>query len=91
MNEKEFKNFFHLVAYTSFENFKKKKFLKINFLENNILDKNQISFPKPKEEDFKDLKDFWFDDNYSRDSYEIYKVKYYDYYNIGILHKSKKK
>lgn len=89
INNKVFNNFFNLVSKTTYNNFlKNKNSLKDNFLKENILDENQISFERldnKKKDDFVKLN---FNPSHQEDNYQIFQVKYYEHFNVGVLHKS---
>ncbi len=89
INSKVFTNFFNLVSKTTYNNFlKNKNSLKDNFLKENILDENQISFERLDKKKNKDFEKLIFNPSHQEDNYQIFQVKYYEHYNIGVLHKS---
>ena len=89
INSKVFTNFFNLASKTTYDNFlKDKNSLKDNFFKENILDESQIFFERLDEKKNKDFEKLNFNPSHQEDNYQIFQVKYYEYFNIGVLHKS---
>ena len=89
INSKVFTNFFNLASKTTYDNFlKDKNSLKDNFLKENILDESQIFFERLDEKKNKDFEKLNFNPSNQEDNYQIFQVKYYEHFNIGVLHKS---
>tara|TARA_Y100000591_G_C21793557_1_gene678003 strand:- start:219 stop:1409 length:1191 start_codon:yes stop_codon:yes gene_type:complete len=91
LNNKAFTNFFELASKTAYDNFlKRKDYFKNDFLEDNILNENQISFGRLDKKKIKNFVKLNFNPKHQEDNYQIFQVKYYEHYNIGVLHKSNK-
>ena len=88
-NSEIFRNFVNLAATKTFQNLDNRSFKK-KFFEENILEEEQILFQIPKKEIINNIKNTLFDINYNDESYDIYSVKYYDHYTLGVLHLSEK-
>ena len=91
INNKNFKDYFDLVTNATFDNYvNNKNNLKENFIFNNILDEGQVKFQIEKKQALQDFKKYYLPNSYKSSEFEIYKVKYYENYNFGVLHRSEK-
>ena len=91
INNKNFKDYFDLVTNATFDNYvNNKNNLKENFIFNNILDESQVKFQIEKKQLLQDFKKYYLPNSYKSSEFEIYKVKYYENYNFGVLHRSEK-
>ena len=91
INKNEFINFFKLVSQTTYDNYQKNNnYFKDNFFLENILNEDQIIFETSNEKEVKNFEKYYLPLDYQNKNYELYKVKYYNIINLGVLHKSKR-